>query len=260
MTVTAPELIALVSGFFWPFIRIGAMFVAAPLLGAQTMPLRVRIAASLALTAVVAPLIEVPVGVEPFSLLGLLTTFQQVLIGAAMGFTLQLVFSAMTQAGEAVAMSMGLGFASMMDPQNGVQVPVVSQYYVVVSTLIFLALNGHLVLIEMVYRSFDTLPVAAAGLDRDAFWLLVQWGSEMFAGAVLVALPAVAALMLVNIAFGVITRAAPQLNIFAVGFPMTLLIGFVMMLLSLPSLLPQVTDLLLSAFGLMERMTAGGAP
>jgi flagellar biosynthetic protein FliR len=259
MALTAPELIALIGSFFWPFIRIGAMFVAAPLLGARTMPLRVRIATSLALTVVIAPMIDVPPGLDPFSLAGLLTTFQQVLIGAAMGFTLQLVFSALAQAGEAIAMTMGLGFASMMDPQNGVQVPVVSQYYVVVATLVFLALNGHLILIEVVYASFETLPVGAAGMDRDAFWMLAQWGTEMFAGAVLIALPAVAALMLVNIAFGVITRAAPQLNIFAVGFPMTLLIGFVMMLLSLPTLAPQLNDLLLNAFSLMGRMTAGGA-
>ena len=257
--LSAPELIAWIGSFMWPFLRIGAMFVAAPLLGARTMPLRVRIATSAAITLVVAPLIEVPVGIDPFGLEGVLIAAQQILIGVAMGFTLQMVFSALAQAGEAIAMSMGLGFASMMDQSNGVQVPVVSQYYVVVATLIFLALNGHLLLIEVVVASFQTLPVVGGGMDRDAFWLLVTWGSQMFAGAVLIALPAVAALMLVNIAFGVITRAAPQLNIFAVGFPMTLLIGFVMMLLSLPSLAPQVSDLLFEAFGLMGRMTAGGA-
>ena len=173
---------------------------------------------------------EMP-AVEPLSLTGLLISAQQVLIGLAMGFILQLVFSVLAMVGESIAMSMGLGFASMIDPQNGIQIPVLSSYYVTLATLVFLALDGHLVLIGLLVDSFHTLPIGLESLAREGLWQLVGWASRMFAGAVLIALPALASLLLVNLAFGIITRAAPQLNIFAVGFPMTILLGFVLLAL-----------------------------
>jgi flagellar biosynthetic protein FliR len=151
-------------------------------------------------------------------------------------------------AGQAAANSMGLGFASMVDPSNGVQVPILSTFYLLVSTLIFLAAGGHLLLIQLLAESFRTMPIAADGLTRNDIWTMLSWASVMFAGALLIALPLMTALLLVNLSFGVITRSAPQLNIFAVGFPLSLTLGFVMVWVTLPHLLPQFDDLMLSAF------------
>lgn len=257
-TLSAAEVAGWVGSFMWPLTRIGAMLMAAPLFGARTVPVRVRLGLGVLLTWMLMPVIPPPPALDPLSATGLLIIAQQVLIGVAMGFILHMVFSALSQAGESVAMTMGLGFASMVDPQNGVQTPVVSQHYVVMGTLLFLALDGHLVAIEVLAGSFQRLPLGVDGLTREGLWQLVTWGAYMYAGAVLIALPAVVSMLLVNIAFGVITRAAPQLNIFAVGFPMTLMVGFLLLMVTLPSLIPQVSDLLVDAYNLMGGLLSGG--
>lgn len=254
MYFTTAEITAWVGAVLWPFLRIGAMLVAAPLFGAGTVTVRIRLAFAFVLALVIAPLLPLPPAVEPLSMAGLMIAVQQILIGLTIGFVLQMVFSAVTQAGETIALSMGLGFASMIDPQQGVQVPVVSTYFVIMSTLVFLAMNGHLALIELTLSSFHTLPIAAEGVSREDLLALASWGSTMFTYALLVALPAVASMLVVNVSMGVVTRAAPQLNIFAVGFPMMIMLGFVLLLLTLPVLLPQFTDLLQEAFGLMGRL------
>ena len=205
----------------------------------------------------VAPLLPETPAIDPFSPSALVIAIPQVLIGIAMGLVLQLVFAAVVLGAQLLAMSMGLGFASMIDPQNGVHVPVVSQYYLVLATLIFLALDGHLVLVSVLADSFQTLPVGTTGLSPGGLWSLVAWGSHLFAGGVLIALPVVTATLVTNIAFGVITRAAPQLNIFAVGFPVTMLVGFMAMMGTLAYLAPQVSTLLLDAYELMRLLTLG---
>ncbi|ACL72418.1 flagellar biosynthetic protein FliR [Thioalkalivibrio sulfidiphilus] len=255
MNFTTAEITAWIGSLLWPFLRISAMLLAAPLYGAGTVTVRVRLAIAFILALVVAPLIPLPPAVEPLSLAGLVVSVQQILIGLTIGFVLQMVFAALTQAGEAIALSMGLGFASMVDPQSGVQVPVVSSYFVIMSTLLFLALNGHVALIELTLLSFQALPVGVEGVTREGLWALVSWGSTMFLYALLVALPAVASMLLVNLSMGVITRAAPQLNIFAVGFPMMIMLGFILLLLTTPVLLPKFTELLASGFDLMGILT-----
>ncbi|MGB5305842.1 MAG: flagellar biosynthetic protein FliR [Gammaproteobacteria bacterium] len=257
--ITSVELNAWVAALLWPFMRISAMFLAAPVLGARMMPVRVRIALALILALILAPTVmDNAIAIDPFSAPGLLVSVQQVLIGLAMGFTLQLVFSALVIAAHSLAMGMGLGFATAVDPQNGVQVPVLSQYYLTLSTLIFLALNGHLVMIQMLIDSFTSLPIGETGISREGLWALVGWGSRMFAGAVLIALTAMTSMLLINLAFGVMSRAAPQLNIFGVGFPVMMGAGFVIIMISLPSLTPHVTELLQDAFELMGLLVGGG--
>ena len=257
MTFEADDILRWVSAFIWPFVRISAMVLAAPILGARNVNIRARLGLGLLLALLVAPQLDPPPEIDPLSVNGLVVAIHQVVIGLAMGFVMQMVFSALTQAGESVALSMGLGFASAMDPVGGVQVPMVSQYFMILATLIFLALNGHLVLIELLLRSFETLPIGAGGLSADGLWRVVSFGSTMFAAALLVALPAVASLLLVNLAMGVVTRAAPQLNIFAIGFPITLLAGFIIVLLTLPSLSARIGELVMSAFPLIQQLTRG---
>jgi flagellar biosynthetic protein FliR len=202
---------------------------------------------ALLLTWIVLPLLPPVPAVDPLSASGVLVTVQQFVIGLAIGFSLQLLFATLILAGQTVAMGMGLGFASIVDPQNGINVPVLGQYYVVVATLLFLALNGHLALIRIVIDSFQTLPVGIDSLTRDDFHAVAGWGTRLFANALMVALPAVASILLVNLAFGVVSRAAPQLNIFGVGFPVTMALGFVIIVFAVSNLLPQMQQLVAEA-------------
>lgn len=238
--------------FFWPFARVSGLVMVAPIFGAKLVPIRIRLSIALALTVLIAPMAPPMPDIDPISLGGLLVTAQQVLIGVAMGFAMQMTFDALVIGGQAIAMSMGLGFATMVDPARGVSVPVVAQYFLIVATLVFLALNGHIVLIDMLAQSFQTLPVGETGIGRDGFWRIVTWGGEMFAGAVSIALPAMTALLVVNVAFGVMSRAAPTLNLFAVGFPITLGLGFVIILVSMPNFPSTFQTLLSNGFALLR--------
>jgi flagellar biosynthetic protein FliR len=203
-------------------------------------------------TILIEPLLPRPAGIDPLSAATLVLVAQQVAIGVAIGFVLQLAFNALVFGGQVVAYSMGLGFAHLMDPQNGVQVPTVSQFYLIFATIAFLAVDGHLRLLALVVESFAALPVAADGVTRAALWDLALWGSRLFADGLLMGLPVVAALLLVNIGMGMVSRAAPQLNIFAVGFPVTLGVGFVLMWVSLP----QALDLFLGWLDVLFELAA----
>lgn len=248
MTFQLAQINELMASAYWPFVRISAMLMIAPIYAASSFPVRIRVVLAVLVTVALYPVLEPVKGVEPVSLHGFIILGNQVIIGAAMGFFLQMAFQLLVIAGEAIAMSMGLGFARMMDPQNGVQVPVVAQYFIIIATLLFLSMNGHLLLLQMVIQSFEILPVSETGMSREGLWLVAAWGSQMFVGAVLVAIPAVTALLVANIAMGIITRAAPQLNIFAVGFPLILLLGFVLLMVTLPSMLPQFSNQIMHAF------------
>ena len=258
IAISSVELNAWVGSLLWPFMRIGAMLIAAPVFGARMVPRRIRLALALMLAWILSPMVYADAAViDPLSGEGLLVAAQQILIGVAMGFTLQLVFSALIVAAQSMSMGMGLGFAMAVDPQNGVQVPVIGQYYLTLGTLIFLALNGHLIMIQVLIDSFQSLPVGVNGITNDGLWALVGWGSRMFAGAVLIALTAMTSMLLINLAFGVMSRAAPQLNIFGVGFPVMMGMGFIVILFSLPGLTTHMEDLLHEAFELMGLLVAG---
>jgi flagellar biosynthesis protein FliR len=188
---------------------------------------------------IIAPNVHDVPEVDPISLAALAIIAQQLIIGAATGLLMAMVFSAFSIGGELVASNVGLGFASIVDPQMGVQTPVISQFYITLLSLVFVSLNGHLILIKELADSFTTMPISAQGIDRDIFWHLVSWADHMFKSAVLMALPAITTLLIVNVALGIITRAAPQFNILSIGFPVTLLIGLVVILVTLPVIVPQ---------------------
>jgi len=229
------ELNTLIGEYFWPFIRIAAMLMAAPLFSANYVSARYRLLLALLITIMVVPTITTPMPqVAPMSSEGLLLILQQFLIGVAMGFMLQLVFNAFIVAGQIIAMQMGLGFASLVDPQNGQIVPVISQFYVIFVSLLFVTINGHLILIQVLAESFFTLPVSAQGLAINDFRDIAMLGSWMYAAGVLIALPAIGSLTMVNLAFGILSRAAPQISPFSIGFPMTIILGFVIMFVTLP--------------------------
>ena len=254
MQFTTAEINGLLGAYLWPFFRIASMLSIAPVFSIASAPIQARLLLALALTVLVVPALPSVPQVEPLSAEGLLITAQQVLIGLAMGFSLKLVFAALITAGQLTSTGMGLGFAAVVDPSNGVQVPVLSQFYNIVGTLLFLALNGHLIALQVLTESFHSLPIGGGGLSVASAWDLVIWGSWIFIGAVLIALPAVAAILVVNIAFGVMTRAAPQLNIFAVGFPIMMTLGFALVLFTLPSAAENFTLLVDDALDLMRTL------
>jgi flagellar biosynthetic protein FliR len=258
MQFTGSDLTYWMGTFLWPLFRVGAMLGIAPILGARVVPARIRLGMAIAITMVIVPVLPPVPNVDPLGADALMITASQLLIGLAMGFALRLVFTAIEIAGQIVGQLMGLGFASMIDPENGVQVPVMSQYYSIIAMLLFLSFNGHLLLIQMLADSFHTLPVSTHGIALDGIHALVAWGGQMFAGAVVVALPAICALLLVNLTFGVMMRSAPQLNIFAVGFPISLLLGLIIVLVTIPALPAQLTGMVDQIFGVIRFMVGGG--
>lgn len=254
--LTTGQLEAWLAQYLWPFLRIGACFMMAPIYGARFVPPRVRLLLAGAITLIVAPLVPPPSNVAVFSFDAVIVTIHQLLIGFATAFALQLIFDALAMGGQLLSNTMGLGFAFNVDPSRGVSTPVLGQMYMILVTLTFLAIDGHLVLIETFVQGFTTLPVGLTGLDGPMIWHLVEWGSELFAGALAVALPGMAALLVVNLAFGVMSRAAPTLNLFAVGFPITLIAGLVIMYVSLPSVLATFGRSLDAAFGVLRTLLA----
>ncbi len=257
LLINSAELSSMVNKFYWPLTRVAGVLAIAPVIGGPQVPVRVRAGLAVLITLLIMPSLEPMLVVEPLSAAGILGTAQQILIGVSMGFVLQLVFTAITLAGENIAMTMGLGFAVMSDPQNGVTVPVVSQFFMIMTTLLFLALNGHHALLQMLVQSFESFPVFSPEPLLERFWQLLLWSKVIFQGALYVVLPAVSALLTVNMVMGVMTRTAPQLNIFSVGFPITMTIGFIVILVTLPGLVPILEKLLTEAFSVIGELTGG---
>lgn len=251
LSLTTGQLEAWLIQYFWPFVRIGACFLAAPVFAANFIPPRVRLLLAGAVTIIVAPLLPVPT-ITPFSIEGIVVTIQQIIIGLAVAFVLQLIFDALAMGGQLLSNTMGLGFAYNVDPMRGVGTPVLGQLYMILVTLTFLALNGHLLLIELLVQGFTTLPVGPVGLGAEQLWNVAAWGSQLFSGAVMVALPGMTALLVVNLAFGVMSRAAPSLNLFAVGFPISLIFGLMIIYVGLPAVQSTFIDSLDAAFGLIR--------
>jgi flagellar biosynthesis protein FliR len=254
LNFTEDQILGQAALFIWPLMRISAMFVSVPLFSIRSVPARVRLILSVAVTLVVMPLLPPLPAVEMFSYTGFMMAIAQIMIGLTSGFILQLVFAAVVFAGQGIALSMGLGFSTMVDPQSGQQVPVVAQLYTVTTTLIFISLDGHLVLIQMLVDSFKTLPIGINGIDQASIWSIVLWSSRMFAGGLLLAMPVVASLLLVNVIFGVAARAAPQLQIFSVGFPVTLMLGLLLVWKTLPDVLDQFSGMLTDGYDLIGQL------
>ncbi len=230
--------------FLWPFIRILALVGASPLFSESTIPVKVKIGLSFVLAAAIAPGLPPMPTVSPSSYEGLLLLAQQVLIGVALGFAMRVIFAAVQTAGEYVGLQMGLSFASFFDPATGANTAVLSRFLNIISMLVFLALDGHLLMLAALVRSFDVLPLTPAVLDRNGLGVLVQWSGTIFVSGLLLSLPLVCALLTINLAMGILNRAAPQLTVFAVGFPIMLTVG----LLVLAAVLPQAGPLLENLF------------
>ncbi len=258
LVVTLSQIESWLGQAFWPFLRIGGCLMVAPMFGATYVPARIRIVLAGVLTVVALPLIPRPEGLTLLSGDGVITTLEQIVIGVAMGFALQLMFDALSLGGQLLANSMGLQFAFNLDPLRGTQTAALGQLYVMLGTLTFLALDGHIALIETLVASFRGLPVGPDGLSMAAARSLADYGQQLFTGALRIALPGMTALLVINLAFGVASRAAPGLNLFAIGLPVTLIFGLVIVLLGLPGMQAGFQALLGSGFQMLHAL--GGPP
>ncbi len=234
ITVTSAQLDAWLAAFIFPMARILGLMATAPVFNNTALPRQARLLIGLAIGLALAPALPPMPAVPAGSWVGLAILAQQTLIGVLLGFTLRLAFSAVDLAGELIGLQMGLSFAVFYDPQNAAQTPVLSEILGLLATLIFLAMNGHLLALSVLAESFKLLPVSAAPIAAGGFKALLAWTATLFSAGVLLSLPLVAALLIANIGMGVLSRVAPQLNLFAIGFPVTMMAGFTVLMVSLP--------------------------
>ncbi len=233
---SAADLDLWLAGFFYPFARVAAMVMTAPILSDASMPQPVRAGLALLITIVVAPTLPAMPLVAPFSGPGIVLLLEEILIGAALGFAMQVAFAAITLAGDMIGLQMGLSFASFIDPEHNEQVPIIGSFLSILLMLYFLSMNGHLQLIAALTDTFRTLPVATDTLHlADVHSLLVAAG-DMFSAGFRISLPVIATMLLANLTLGMLMRTAPQVNLLAIGFPLTLALGFIVLTLMLPLL------------------------
>src|SRR6202795_4659033 len=239
-------------------LRVGGFVLAAPIASETVIPGKVKIVMSLALGFLMAPVVQIPAALSIFSGAGLLAAVQEVLIGVAIGMVVQLTFEALIFAGQAISLTMGLGFATLVDPQRGANTTVLGQMFMIFGVLTYLAINGHLVLLGALAESFQSLPIGTAHIDRNFLTSVVLWGARVFESGLLIALPAMIALVIVNLALGVVTRAAPQLNLFGIGFTITLLCGFFVLIVGLEGIMTSIGNLINGPLTAVDELV--GAP
>jgi len=240
---------------FWALGRVTGLCLVVPVFSSSLVPVRVRVGLVLLLTIVLTPLAAS--SIDPLSGAGVVTMLGQVLIGAAVGFVLRMAFEAVALGGELVSQAMSLGFASVADPQTGASSTVLSQFYLLLVTLLFVVMDGHLRVIALLADSFHSLPPGELAINANGLYAVAGFAAELFAGGVRVALPAMTSLLVVNIGFAAISRAAPSMNLFAVGFPITITLGFIALWLSLRSLPGAFGALQDGAWDLMRNLVGG---
>jgi len=233
ISIGSAQIDAWIAALIFPLARILGFIAAVPLWSTSAIPMRTRLILGLAITLAIAPALPAMPAVQPASMAGLWIMLQQMLIGIGMGFAGRIVFAAFDLAGEFLGFQMGLGFATFYDPLRGSQTPVVAEFIGLIALLLFLSMNGHLLYLATLAQSFVVMPVSAIPLAAESWLNLARLGGTIFSAGLLLSLPVVVALMITNIALAVLTRAAPQLNIFALGFPLTLIGGFAALAISL---------------------------
>jgi flagellar biosynthetic protein FliR len=238
ISVTTAQWYAWIAAFGWPFFRILGLIISEPVLSNTNIPRTTKVGLAVFLTLVLAPVLPPMPVVDPASAAGVFIAIQQLVIGLAIGFTLRVALTAAETAGQLIGLQMGLGFAVFFDPQSSAQTAVMGQFVGLFAMLTFLAMDGHLMVVTALSRSFTTLPLGSGGLLT-----MARSGGEIFSTGLLISLPVVTALLIANIAVGIMTRAAPQLNIFAVGFPITLAVGFLGLWLAIPFMGPAIQNM-----------------
>jgi len=236
MEFTETQILTWLQSAFWPMVRIGGVLMTAPVFGDGFSSPLVRLMLMLALTLILAPLLPAAVPLPMFSAEWWLRGGEELAVGLMLGFILKIALEAVVMGGELIGNSMGIGFARVADPVRGADAPVVGEFLQVTAVLVFLSVGGHLRLIEALADSFRHAPVGGELLGANVLYTVFGFAGRIFEGAMSVALPTVAALLLVNLAFGVMSRSAPTLNGLSVGFPLSLIAGLFLMQINLPQL------------------------
>ena len=260
LTVTYAQLNAWLTAFLWPFVRIAALVATAPAFSQSSVPARVKIGLAAFITLIVAPTLGSLPAVTVFSAQGVWIMVNQFIVGAALGLTMQLAFTAIEMAGSLIGLQMGLGFATFFDPSSNASSEVVSRYLHTIALLAFLAFDGHLQVINALIGSFQSVPIDAALLSAPGWRTLVQWGGAIFSAGLLLALPVVVALLVATLSLGILNRAAPQIGVFQVGFPVTLMVGLLLVQLMLPNMIPFFAHLFDLGVDAMGRVAGSLAP
>jgi flagellar biosynthesis protein FliR len=259
-SVTYAQLNGWLTAFLWPFVRIIALIGTAPVLMHMAIPVRVKVALAAFITLIVAPTLGAMPQVTVFSAAGVWIIVNQFLIGAAIGMTMQVAFAAVDAAGEFIGTQMGLGFAMLYDSRAGGNQVVISRYLNTLAMLAFLVFDGHLQLIGALVTTFQSVPVdvnvVASASHVQGWKLLVGYGASVFSTGLLLSLPIVAAILISNIALGILNRAAPQIGIFSIGFPITMLAGLLLLQLMIPNLMPFFQRIFDTGIGQIGRITA----
>ncbi len=248
ISLTDAQLNTWLISFVWPLVRILGLIMVAPIFGHRSVPARVKIGLGVFIALIVSPALPPLPDVGLGSWQGLFILVQQLLIGIAIGFVMRVTFAAVEAAGEIVGLQMGLGFASFFDPQSAGQTLVLARFFNLLAMLVFLAINAHLLLIGVLVDSFQTLPISTQPVAVAGFFKLASFGSTVFAVGLQLALPLIAILLMTNLALGILTRSAPQLNIFAIGFPITLGVGLIVLDIMLPYFAPQFEHMIQNGF------------
>lgn len=260
ISFTSAELNAWIAAFIFPMVRILGFVAVAPVFNNAAVPRRVRLILGLALTAAIAPTIPPLPPMEPASGVGLAILAQQALVGIAMAFVMRVIFAGVGLAGELMSFQMGLGFATLYDPQSTAQTGVVAEVLTLCATMVFLALNGHLVMIAGLAESFRSIPIVPPGISSGLWLNLAETGSRIFSIGLLLALPVLIALIITNLALAVLSRAAPQLNLMAIGFPITLTVGLGLLALTLPYMTAPLSRIFDEGLRLMLALFAASPP
>lgn len=260
ISITLAQWYGWMAAFLWPLARILALISTAPVFGENSVNARVKLGIGIAITLVVAPTLGPLPDIPPGSYAGMWILLQQILIGAALGLSMRMALAVVQTAGEFIGLQMGLSFATFFDPGTNASTSVLSRLMYWVALLIFLALDGHLLLIAALVHTFEVLPIADARLGKDGFGALIDWSGQVLTLGLILSLPLVTALLTMNLAMGILNRTAPQLSVFAVGFPLSLLAGLVMLTIVLPQTTPFLERLYASAFSAFERIVLGLVP
>jgi flagellar biosynthesis protein FliR len=260
LSFTDAEIAQWTGQFFWPFLRILALFSAAPAFNSVSVPVRAKVALAFVIAVAVAGSVHQTAPLD-LTWATVVIAVEQVLVGLAIGFAMQLTLTAMTLAGEFVGMQMGFGFASLFDFQSGFQVPVMGNFFGLVALLLFIALNGHLVLLGVLVKSFTIVPIAVgSGISADGWQALARAGAVLFQMGVWLALPVIAVLLATHLAVGFVSRVAPQFNVMSVGFSVFMWVGIAAVIALIPFFVPAVEHIIEAGLALISTVLRGGAP
>lgn len=254
LSFTSQQLLAWVAAFIWPFCRIIGLIAVAPIFGHSSVPARVKVGLATIITVIITPVLPVIPNADPFSMAGVIILVQQFILGTAMGFSMTLIFTAIEYAGELMGSTMGLGFASFFDPHTQGHTSAIGQFLAILLFMLYLATDTHLLLLATLVDSFNTFPIGTSVFRSKGFLDIINWAGSIFSIGLQIALPIIGAMLIANLALAILTRAAPQLNLFGIGFPILLMTGFAVLVMALPYFLPTLFKWLESSFAFAQKI------